>query len=153
MAQLCLSGVGIVAGIAAAVACGVTVVCGVVAGAAIGAIAAAGTYAAQNGGTSRFSWSGLGSAVLVGGLVGAVSGFAGSSGLKLLARSSTVSKPFSIGNRSYRLHFDQKPHSMSPDSRWRDTRSHWQITTWKAGEKGSHSHFRIPHFSIIIKNT
>ncbi len=139
-----ITGVGIVAGIAAAVACGITVVCGVVAGAAIGAVAAAGAYAAQNGGTSRFSWSGLGSAALVGGAIGAISGFAGSGGLKLIARSSTASRPFAIGSRSYRLHFDQKPHSISPGARWRDTRSHWQITTWRTGVKGSQSHFRIP---------
>jgi hypothetical protein len=103
---------GIVARVAAAVACGVTVVCGIVAGAAIGAVAAAGGYAAQNGGTSRFSWSGLGSAALEGGAIGALSGLPASAGLKALARSSGATRPFTIGSRSYRLHFDQKPHSM-----------------------------------------
>ena len=135
---------GIVAGVAAAVACGVTVVCGIVAGAAIGALAAAGSYAAQNGGTSHFSWRGLGSAALEGGAMGALSGLPASAGLRALARSSGASRPFAIGGRSYRLHFDQKPHSMKPTAAWRDTRSHWQISTWRTGVKGSQSHFRIP---------
>ncbi|KTS62630.1 hypothetical protein NS206_09900 [Microbacterium testaceum] len=135
---------GMVAGVAAAVACGVTVVCGIVAGAAIGAVAAAGSYAAQNGGTSRFSWGGMGSAALEGGVIGALSGLPASAGLKALARSSGATRPFVMGGRSYRLHFDQKPHSMNPRSAWRDTRSHWQISTWRTGVKGSQSHFRIP---------
>ncbi|WP_322749837.1 MULTISPECIES: RHS repeat-associated core domain-containing protein [unclassified Frankia] len=56
----------IAAGVIGTVACGVSVVCGVAVGIAAGAAA----YAAENAGTSNWSWMGVGVAAVVGGLLG-----------------------------------------------------------------------------------
>ncbi|MHC9046103.1 hypothetical protein ACYX8G_16080 [Microbacterium saperdae] len=114
----------LVAAAGATVACGVTIVCAVTVGAAAGAP----TYAASNGFSERFTWKGLaGSAVL-----GAATGGGAGTILKAVARSTAAARPLEIGQRSYRLHFDQKPHG----NRWWNNRSHWQMNTWRAGVKG-----------------
>jgi RHS repeat-associated protein len=136
--------VGGLAAIGAAVACGVTVVCGVVAGAVIGAAAAAGTYAAQRAGTSRFSWSELGGEAAGGAFLGAIGGGAATTVVKAATRSTLIQRPVTIRGTTYRLHFDQKPHSAKPSAPFWDRRSHWQISSWKAGVKGSHRNWRIP---------
>ncbi len=142
----------VAAGVIGAVACGVSVVCGVAVGIAAGAAA----YAAENAGTSNWSWTGFGVAAVVGVLLSvpvAPEATAGRavyhSGAGMVVKATPASSSVWSRFKAYRGKFRTNGKSGKERRYYRWDYTHGDIEVFDS--RGKHIGSADPHTGSICK--